>query len=214
MDITLEQFLEMVIRFNQIIYPTQWAAMLLAIIAVVFAFIRKPFSNALIIGTAILFSLISALAFWLPMGLQNCANGYLYMAMFILQSGLLLSAAAEDELHFHFEAKPLPILGLLFVCYGLFIYPLIGLLTGHTYPELIFSPLFPCPMNIWLMGMLLMTDKPVPRYTMIIPFIWGLIGILWVALGITEDIGLIITNLIGPGLLVFRDRGKRMGLHY
>ena len=136
------------------------------------------------------------------------------MALFIVQAGLLLCAALEDELHFHFEPKPIPIVGLIFILYGLVGYPLIGLIVGRSFPAIIFSPLASSPMSIWFIGMLLMTNKPVPRFTMIILFIWGLIGILWATIGVTEDIGLIITNLVGPALLCIRDRGKRMGLHY
>ena len=215
MDITLEQLLTAFVDYNQMLYPAQWAGILIALIAVLFALIKKTFSNALIIGVAIFFNLFIALAFWLPAGIQQGhSNGILFMAIFIVQAGLLLCAALEDELHFHFEPKPLPIIGLVFVFYALIGYPLIGMLVGRTYPGLIFSPLAPFPMSIWFIGMLLMTDKPVPRFIMIIPFIWGLIGVMWVAIGVTEDIGLVITNLIGPTLLCIRDRGKRMGLHY
>lgn len=215
MDITLAQLLASIANFNELFYPAHWAGILIALIAVFFAFNKKTFSNTLIIGVAIFFNLFIALAFWLPSAiLQGHSNGVLFMAIFIVQAGLLLCAALEDELHFHFEPKPLPIIGLVFVLYALAGYPLIGMLVGRTYPELIFSPLIPFPMSIWFIGMLLMTDKPVPRYTMIIPFIWGLVGVMWVALGVTEDIGLVITNLVGPALLCFRDRGKRMGLHY
>ena len=214
MDITFEQFFAAITQFNEMLYPAQWIATLIAIIAVVFVFIKKPFTNALVVGIATLFFLMSALAFWLPSGTQGLTNGYLYMALFILEAVFLLSGALEDELHFKFEVKPLPIIGLVIVIYALIGYPLIELLMGRSYPELIFSPLFPCPLNIWLIGMLLMTEKPVPRFTMIIPFIWGLIGVMWVAIGVKEDLGLIIVNLIGPALLVYRDRGKRMGLHY
>ena len=214
MDITLEQLMEAAAQFNQMIYPAQWAAMLLAVAAVVFAFVKKAYSNALILGISILFFLMNALAFWLPAGLQGYSNGFLYMAIFILEAGFLLCAAVEDELHFHFELTPFSIIGLVFIIYALVGYPLVGLLVGRSYPGLIFSPLFPCPLNIWFVGMLLLTEKPVPRYVMIIPFIWGLVGIMWAALGVTEDIGLIVTNLIGPALICYRDRGKYHHLHY
>ena len=214
MDITLEQLFEAVAQFNELLFPAQWAAMIIAIAAVVFVFIKKSFSNALIIGVAILFFLLSALAFWLPAGIQGYNNGYLYTALFLMQAVFLLSAGVEDELHFKFEAKAISIIGFLVVIYALIGYPLVGLAIGRSYPALIFSPLFPCPLNIWLMGMLLMTEKPVPRYTLILPFIWGLIGIMWTALGVTEDIAVILINLVGPAILVYRDRGKYHHLHY
>ncbi|MEE4195021.1 MAG: DUF6064 family protein [Anaerolineae bacterium] len=214
MDITLEQFYESIAQFNQMIYPAQWAVMLLAFTAVLFIMVKKSFSNALIIGVAILFYLMCALAFWLPMGFRGYENGFLYMAIFILEAGFLLSAAVENELDFEFKPTPYAIIGLIFVAYGLIGYPLAGLALGHTYPELIFSPLLPCPLNTWWVGMLLMTTKPVPRYTLIIPFIWGLVGIMWVGLGVTDYIAGLIICLSAPALLVIRDRGKYHHLHY
>jgi hypothetical protein len=214
MDLTFELLLESVRQYNQMLYPAQWVAIAIALACIVFAFVRKPFSNALIAGSAVLFLLIIALAFWLPFSLEGINTGFIYMGIFLMQAGLLLSAALEDELHFHFEPKLVPIIGLLFAAYGLIGFPLVGLLLGRTYPGLFFSPLAPCPMISWFIGMLLMTDKPVPRYTLIVPFTWGLIGILWVSMGVTESIGQIIIGLTGPAILSIRDREKRMGMHY
>jgi hypothetical protein len=214
MDLTLELLLESVRQYNQMLYPAQWVAIAIALACIVFAFIRKPFSNALITGSAVLFFLIIALAFWLPLSLSGFDTGFIYTGIFLMQAGLLLSAALEDELHFHFEPKLVPIIGLVFAAYGLIGFPLVGLLLGRTYPGLFFSPLAPCSMISWFVGMLLLTDRPVPRYTMIIPFTWGLVGILWVSMGVTESIGQIVIGLTGPAILCIRDREKRMGMHY
>lgn len=214
MKISLEQFYEAIAEFNQLIYPAQWAALLLAVAAVVLVFVKKPFSNATIIGSAILFYLITALAFWIPIGSRGFQDGFLYMALFVLEAGFLLSAGVEKELDFKFALSPYSVIGLLFAAYGLIGYPLVGLLLGHDYPALLVSPLLPCPLNIWWVGMLLLTTKPVPRYTLIIPFIWGLVGVMWVASGVPEYIGGVIACLLAPTLLVIRDRGKRHPLHY
>jgi hypothetical protein len=214
MDITLEQFYEAIAQFHQMIFPAQWAAMLLAVAALVFVMVKKSFSNALIIGTAILFYLISALAFWMPLGFQGFDNGFFYMALFILEAGFLLSAAVENELDFKFTPTPYSILGLIFVVYGLIGHPLVGMLLGHRYPELVLSPLMPCPLNIWWVGMLLLTSKAVPRYTIIIPFIWGLVGIMWAVFGVAEDIGGVVICLLAPALLLIRDRNQYHHLHY
>jgi len=54
--------------------------------------------------------------------------------------------------------------------------------------------------------MLLLTDKKVPKYVLVIPLIWSICGIIPVHLGILEDIGLIISGVVGTTFILVRDR--------
>jgi hypothetical protein len=87
------------------------------------------------------------------------------------------------------------------------IYPVIGIFLGHGYPN---SPCFgiaPCPATIFTFGLLLWTDKKVPKYVLIIPLLWSFLGpIAAMKLGIREDIGLLVAGVTGTVLLIVRDR--------
>lgn len=99
-------------------------------------------------------------------------------------------------------------IGLLFLVYALVGYPLVGLLVGHGYPYAAFSPLFPCPFITFSLGILFFADR-VPRHLLIIPGFWAATGIMWVSLGMVEDIGMLIAGLVGVIALLSRERASR-----
>jgi hypothetical protein len=86
------------------------------------------------------------------------------------------------------------------------IYPTLGYFLGHIYPK---SPTFglPCPTTIFTFGLLLWTDVKLPKTILIIPFLWSLVGFTAaLTLGILEDTGLLVSGVLGVGLILFRDR--------
>ena len=92
--------------------------------------------------------------------------------------------------------------------YAIIIYPILNYVFGHWWPS---NPTFgwPCPRTIFTFGLLLWTNKKVPKYILIIPLIWALIGMsAAINLGIWEDLGLIVAGILGVVLLWIRDRNK------
>jgi hypothetical protein len=128
--------------------------------------------------------------------------------LFILQSLLFITYGwVKSALFFSFDISPCSVVGAIFVIYAMLIYPLIGVLTGYTYPR---YPLFgssPCPVTIFTWGLLLWTNKKIPLRVSIVPFIWGIMGIMPViVLGVYADIGLILTSIIGFPLILLHNR--------
>lgn len=95
----------------------------------------------------------------------------------------------------------------ILLVYALVLYPLVGRVLGHTYPE---TPTFglPCPLTIFTFGMLLLTDRRVPRWVLAIPTAWALIGSTAVfAFGIYQDLGLLASAVIAWAFFIFgKDR--------
>jgi hypothetical protein len=83
------------------------------------------------------------------------------------------------------------------------------MILGHGYPK---SPGFgvaPCPATIFTFGILLMIDKKFPKYILIIPLIWLVIGFFAaINLGIKEDIGLLLSGIITAILILFRKQAE------
>jgi hypothetical protein len=96
--------------------------------------------------------------------------------------------------------------GLVLITYAILGYPLIGTFLGHNYPQSMPFGLAPCPVTVFTIGMYLLTDKKIPKLFLVIPLIWALGGIMPVSVGIFEDIGLIISGLLGTALILYRDR--------
>ena len=134
---------------------------------------------------------------------------YLFGALYIIQSGLFFYAGVvKGKLLFSYQPNKYSITGAVLVVYGLLIYPLLGMALGHIYPA---QPTFglPCPTTIFTFGLLLWTETKTPKYILIIPAIWTIIG-FFAALnfGIYEDIGLLISGVVG--VLFFILKGKKI----
>lgn len=96
---------------------------------------------------------------------------------------------------------------------ALLIYPLVGNVSGNSYP---YSPTFgvPCPTTIFTFGLLLWADKGAPRYVILIPLLWSLIGMFAaVYLGIWADAGLPVAGIAGTLLILRRNRQAISPIH-
>lgn len=205
---TTEQFLSVFERYNLAIWPMQLVAYVLGLIVVGLA--ARPARHTSRIVSAILafFWIWTGAVYHLTFFRQINGAAALFGALFIFQGLLfLLDGTVRQRLTFRAGTAPLSIVGWLFVAYAMAIYPVLGTLLGHGYPS---SPTFgvtPCPLTIFTFGVLLWTraETPLPRYVLIIPFLWSLLG-PWAAaaLGIREDLGLLIAGLLGTALLLWR----------
>jgi hypothetical protein len=78
------------------------------------------------------------------------------------------------------------------VAYSFVVYPLVGLLGTHPYPE---TPLFgvaPCPTTIFTLGLLLLVRHPRPWVLAAIPLLWSLVGgSAAFLLDVPQDLGLL-----------------------
>jgi hypothetical protein len=96
--------------------------------------------------------------------------------------------------------------GGVIIGYGMLVYPLLGWMLGHAYPE---SPTFglPCPTTITTLGVLvLITPKP-PWFLLVIPIGWAVVGTsAAVTLGIFEDLGLLSAAV---AVVAARRHGRR-----
>ena len=90
------------------------------------------------------------------------------------------------------------------MAYAAIAYPLIGVATGHRYPEMPMFGVTPCPVTIFTFGMLLLTMRPVPRWLLVIPFVWSLIGgSAAILLNVPQDWLLLVSGFIAVTIDVF-----------
>ena len=128
----------------------------------------------------------------------------IFGVMFFIQGILFIyDGVIKNKLSFLFQKTLYSYLGLVFILFGMVIYPLLGYFLGHLYPS---SPTFglPCPTTIFTFGVFLLANK-LPKYVVIIPFIWAIIGFMAaVSVGVKEDTSLLIVGIIGFLLIMFR----------
>lgn len=176
---TREAFLDVFAAYNDAIWPAQILAYCLGIAALLLVLRggRGRGADSFVAG--------SLAAMWVWTGIfyhwgyfariNDAAYGF--GALFLLQgAGLAYAGVMRGRLRFGFRWNGAAWTGLGFVLYAMAIYPILGVLTGHRYPD---APVFgvtPCPVTIFTLGMVLIAARPVPAWLLIIPVFWSLIG--------------------------------------
>lgn len=197
---TVEQFLGVFASYNEAVWPAQILLYAIAILIIALIFLKKA-------ERAVPF-LLAALWLWTGIAYHifffSGINGaaYAFGALFILE-GLLL---AFSGLRFSMEKDLRGYLGLFLIAFALFLYPLLNLLFGHSYPAM---PTFglPCPLVIFTFGVLLLAER-VRWWLLLIPFLWSLIGIsAAISLGVWEDMMLVIAGIVSS-VLILKSREK------
>jgi hypothetical protein len=180
---------------------------LFALSVVILAIKRKKYSDIYI---SIALGLL-----WLWMGIvyhyifftkiNPAAN--IFAIFFVLQGLIFIYfGGINEKLKFGFKKDWIGAIGLVFIIYALLIYPILGILFGHTYPD---NPTFglPCPTTIFTFGMLLLTIEKVKIYFIVIPFLWAIIGLsAAINIKVYEDFGLIIAGVIGVTLILINNK--------
>lgn len=204
---TTEEFLNIFKTYNQSVFPLQIVFNLLALYLVYLIFKAKSYSSKLIAGTLTFFWLWIGIVYHLLFftGINKAA--YFFGALFIVQGILFfIFGFYQNRFSFSYKKDLYDITGIIFLAYALIIYPILGQVLGHQYPN---SPTFglPCTTTIFTFGVLLFSVKRIPFYTILIPLIWSIIGFgAALNLSIYEDFGLLIAGIIGTILIVSKNR--------
>ena len=206
LTVNLNELMSAFEAYNLAIWPMQVFAYLAGIVALYSSLKRTPFSNNIASG------ILSFL--WLWTGIIFCVffwgpiypSAYAFAVLFLAQGLLFLFNAIKPRVSFHAGRNRFSYVGALFIAYAMIGYPLAGYFLGHTYPRFLPFGLAPCPTAVFTLGMLMLTNKKVPKYILTIPGIWSIAAIVPVISGIYEDAGLILAGLVCIPLLFRRDK--------
>lgn len=204
--ITGEQLLGVFADYNLQIWPMQIVAYILGLIALYFGFQKTILASRINSTILAFFWLWVALLFWLPSARQGFTIGYAFFVLFLVEGVLFLIQAVKPKLSFGTYNKSDTIGGLIMILYAMFGYPLLGLLIGHRYPHTPPFGLTPCPLIIFTLGLLLLTRSVVPSLLLVIPFFYALSGVIWVSIGIWEDVGMVLGSLVSIVLILQRNK--------
>ncbi len=204
---TFDEFLEMLERFNTAWWPAHLIMYVLATVAIFFAIRKTRYSGTVVTVILVFFWIWVGLVFNLLYFSKLYPMAYLFVVLFILE-GIILAWAGlfRDRMAFRVRADIYGLIGAIMIIYALIGYPLIGYATGREYPHLLLTGMMPCPTAIFTLGMLLWTEKSMPKIVPVIPVIYALSGFVPVKLGVVEDIGLIVAGFVTGLLLVYRAR--------
>ena len=166
---TSEQFLTVFVNYNNATWPTQVGAYVLGGIAVALVFRQTRTTDRVIAG------ILATMWLWTGFGYHELSfsvinkAAHLFAVLFVVQGCYLIYAGAyRHQIRFGLRRGLAAWVGAAFVAYAAIAYPLIGIATGHRYPEMPMFGVTPCPVTIFTFGILLLTIGPVPRWLLAI----------------------------------------------
>ncbi len=203
-----DQFLAVFEKYNTAVFPAQIIIFLSGVAALVFLFSRSSFRGQIIA------LILSALWLWNSIIYQfiffreiNPAATVFTVFMGIQAFLMLYFSLVRKRMDFSFKGDIRDITGLVFVIYGLLVYPAIDLLTGHSLSGIISAGL-PCPTTILTLGFFILASKKFPAGLLIIPSFWALLGInAALHFGIYQDFVMVLAAIL---TLILRMTMNRM----
>lgn len=204
---TAEQFLAVFGAYNRAVWPMQIVLYVVAAAMAVLALRHRPNAGRWISGLlAFLWAWMGIVYHW---GFFRSINpaALVFGALFVFQAGLFLfGGAIGSRLTFRARPDAFRVAGSVLIAYALLIYPVVGAVAGHPYPD---GPIFglPCPTTIFTFGLLLWADRPVPLWMVAIPALWSLLGAsAAMSFGIVEDYLLPVAGVVASGMIVWKNR--------
>jgi len=208
-----DQFISVFVAYNNAIWPAQVAAYVLGMAIVILA-LRDGhrYRQAIAFGIA---------AMWLWTGIAYHAlyfapinrAAFFFAALFVAQAIMVgLHGSSRGAVGLAPPKGAAGWIGIGFLAYSAVLYPLIGMWSGHRYPELPMFGVTPCPVTLFTFGMFLLARTPLPKWLLVIPALWSLIGgSAAILLAIPQDWLLLASGIVAVPLIVLRDRSGRPG---
>ncbi|HEY3389743.1 MAG TPA: DUF6064 family protein [Prolixibacteraceae bacterium] len=205
MPFTNEQFFQLFERYNLAVFPVQILLILFALIPVSLILSNSRLKNKFIGGYLGLLWIWTGFVYHIGFFAEINKAAYLFGTIFILQGILIfVSTFIRERLIFAFNYKAIDYLAYFFILFGLFIYPLIGYFTGSVLVKTIALGL-PCPSTIFTFGFLMLTNRQFPKYLLIIPTIWAVVGLsAAINFGVYQDYMMILTAIIADIYIIVR----------
>lgn len=205
---TVEQFIGVFTDYNAATWPAPVLAHALGLAMLSAAFRRSPGCDRFIsLGLAAMWAWTGIIYHAMFFSEINPA-ALLFGAAFVLQAGLLAANAFRGRVAYRPSIRGVRgRMAHLSIVFAMLVYPVLGQVSGHGYPNGPVFGLTPCPLVIFTFGMLLFTERTLPKYLVIVPMLWAVVGAsAALGLGIREDIGLLVCGVVATTILVGRRR--------
>ena len=193
-----EKFFNLIGNYHNKVEPMPYVFIVLALLIMWFLFSKNEYKNSIIT------SILGLFWCWNGLVLFTMHSAYLAPVTYAIQGVLfplqgiifLYLATSSKNLNYQIDSSFVSKLGFFMMFFALFLYPIIGNILGHSYPN---APVFgePCPLTIFTFGLFLTVTQKVSYKIYIFPFLWSLMGFVAVLkLKVMTDIFEIIFGLL------------------
>ena len=206
---TTEQFFHVFEKYNSTMFPYQLILLLLGIVGLFLLHSDNSLKNGLIGGYIGLLWIWMGFAYHIKFFTEINKAAYYFGAIFILQGiFILFNTRVKNNLIFSFIPQTKDYLGYFFILYGLVLYPIFSILMADSIAKTISLGL-PCPTTIFTFGFFILTNSKFPKYLLIIPSIWAIIGLgAAIKFGVYQDFMILFAAIVADIILINRNTNK------
>jgi hypothetical protein len=200
------EFLHVFSDYNESIWPLQILAVALGVAAIALLYSRKAWASRSIATILAAFWATMGIGYhWLFFSSINAA-AYLFGGLFLIAALIFfIEGTVRNRIRFEVSRDVEGWLARILIVYSIVVYPLLGLLATHPYPE---TPLFgvaPCPTTIFTLGLLMVASYPRPAILAGVPILWAAIGgTAAFQLDVPQDYGLVAAGLVWIIVSIFQ----------
>lgn len=204
---TIEQFFGIFEQYNSTFFPIQIMILVLGILSIGLLHSQGSRKHLLLGGLLGFLWLWVGIAYHLAFFASINSAAYVFGGAFILEGLFFLyETFSRKRLEFAFEKSVKDYLGYFFVLFGVIIYPVISFFL-EGYPARTISLGLPCPTTIFTFGLLMLTYQKLPKYLLIIPSLWAIVGTgAAVNFGVYQDYMMIVAAVTASVFLLRRKR--------
>lgn len=204
---TTEQFFEVFEKYNSSIFPLQWIILLVGIVFLLIIHSHSIFKGKIIGSFLGLLWIWMGYAYHISFFTEINKAAWVFGGVFILQGILILiHSLFTNRINFNFTPNLNGYLAYFFILFGLIIYPLISNFSEGSLERTISLGL-PCPTTIMTFGFFMLTVDRFPKYLLIIPSLWAVVGLSAVFnFGVYQDIMILISALIADIFIIRRNK--------
>lgn len=202
---TTEQFFNIFEKYNLALFPIQLIFILLGIIGLFLLHSRYRLKSKLTGGFLGLLWIWMGLVYHISFFSEINKAAFVFGGIFILQGLLILiNTFIAEKLTFNFIPQTRDYFGYFFIVFGLLIYPVISYFAVGSAVRTIALGL-PCPSTILTLGFFMLTNNKFPKYLLIIPSLWAIVGLsAAINLGVYQDFMIFVAALMANIFLVKR----------
>lgn len=203
---TTEQFFSVFEKYNSAIFPFQLIILLLGFIGLLLIHSKNPLKNKIIGSFLGMLWIWIGFAYHIAFFTEINDAALVFGVIFILQGLLILyNTLVTDRLIFNFIPQTKDYIGYFFIVFGLIIYPMIGYIVEESFNRIISLGL-PCPTTILTFGFFMLTNNKFPKYLLIIPSLWSVVGLsAAINFGVYQDFMILISAVIAGIVLIKRN---------
>jgi hypothetical protein len=208
MPFTADRFFQVFEHYNASVFPLQLVLLALGIVALLLLHIAGRQRDLMIGLIMALLWLWTGAVYHLSYFAAINKAAYAFGAMFMLQGVFFVFESFRRRFGYGFKRNWAGYIGYFLIVFGLVVYPAIGYIFELASVRTISLGL-PCPTTIMTFGFLMLTDRRFPKYLLIIPTIWAIIGTgAAVNFGIYQDYVMLLSALVANIYLIGRKRPK------